>query len=1010
MKILLYRGLDTASIPGYEKLAEFLVVDDFKSAQVKKIGHNLYSARLDRSDRMLFSLYRYENQSYLLMLEYIHQHAYEKSRFLARGVEIDEERISSLETAGADDLPELTYLNPEQPRFHLLNKVLSFDGEQEHIYHQRLPLIIIGSAGSGKTALTLEKLKDLEGEILYVTRSSFLVRNARELYFANGYRNERQEVDFLSFREYLESIHVPDGREITPRVFTGWASRQSLPRELRDSHRLFEEFQGAITGTEFEHAFLSREAYLSLGVRQSIYPPELRATVYDLFEKYLRFLTEEKWFDPNIVSHAWLKLSSPRYDFVVVDEVQDLTNIQLMLILRSLKELHQFLLCGDSNQIVHPNFFSWAKVKTLFWKERSDGAPAELIRILNNNFRNSPQVTEIANRLLRIKHARFGSVDRESNYLVRSRGPGEGRVGLLRNSDQVKRDLDRRTAASTRFAILVLHPDQKAQVREHFRTPLVFSVHEAKGLEYENVLLYGFVSGEEQRYREIAGELSEEDLHGELRYARARDKRDKSLEIYKFYINALYVAVTRAVRNLYLIEPKPAQHLFGLLGLVDVHDAVDDIEEQRSSLDEWRHEAHRLELQGKEEQAAEIREQILKQRQVPWTVLHGEALARLEEKALQGRERKAGIALLEYALVYHDQRLLNALVQAGLKAANQPDKARTVVEKKYYMVYGLKNPAGVFREVEKYGVDFRNLFGQTPLMVASRMGNADLTEALLERDADRGLVDANGLNAFQIALERSCADERYARTRLPAIFERLAPASLDVQVDGRLIKLDQRMMEYLLLCIAMVLFYQRLGESWASQRRYHTVGDFVEVLEQFPETIVPARRKKRAYLSSILSKNECSREDRYNRKLFVRMQRGQYLINPGLALRVEEEWCSIYQLLHSGRLAGVLQDPIRGNSYVWDSNPARQTAIESLRRKLERMRVEARRPESPADVIAKAKQPTSPPVDKPVSRPESTNQAHRQAQPATTANVRRSGSNRRQHTNEKKQSEFDFGD
>ena len=35
---------------------------------------------------------------------------------------------------------------------------------------------------------------------------------------------------------------------------------------------------------------------------------------------------------------------------------------------------------------------------------------------------------------------------------------------------------------------------------------------------------------------------------------RARDKTDKSLEVYKFYVNALYVALTRAVRNVYLIE------------------------------------------------------------------------------------------------------------------------------------------------------------------------------------------------------------------------------------------------------------------------------------------------------------------------------------------------------------------------------------------------------------------------------------------------------------------------
>ncbi len=915
MKILTYRGLDTTAIPGYAKLAAYLEADDFRSAEVKKLGANLYRARLDRSNRLLFSIYRYRDERFALLLEYIPQHAYEKSRFLARGATVDEAQIPAVDAAtAAAQAPALPYLNPRLPRFHLLDKVLSFDEDQEAIYGQRPPLIVIGSAGSGKTALTLEKMKDAVGDILYVTRSPFLAQNAHDLYYANGYSNDAQNLEFLSFREYLESIHIPTGREITPQAFAAWAARQQLPKALRDTHRLFEEFQGAITGSAAGDAWLNRDAYLALGVKQSIYPAEDRSAVYELFEKYLRALDAQGWFDPNLVSHAWLARVAPRYDFVVVDEVQDLTPVQLLLILRALRDPRGFLLCGDANQIVHPNFFSWAKVKTLFWREHSDQAPADLLRILNANFRNSPQVTAIANRLLHIKHARFGSVDRESSYLVRSCGPSEGRVGLLQDSDRIKHELDQRTAASARFAILVLHPEHKAEVRQHFRTPLVFSIHEAKGLEYENVLLYGFVSAEEQRFRAIAGDLRDEDLQGELRYARGRDKTDKSLEIFKFYINALYVAVTRAVKNLYLIEPRPSQPLLALLGLTEAHAAVDDVPLQQSSLDEWRHEAHRLQLQGKEEQAAAIRTQILQQREVPWTVLRNDALRTLEAQALERRDKKAGIALMEYALVYRDQQRLNALAQAGVQAARQPHKAMPVLEKKHFLLYGLKNPVGVLREVDRYGVDFRNVFGQTPLMIASRMGNAELSQALLDRDADTGLVDGNGLNAFQIALERACADERFARARLPSLFQRLAPPSLDVQIDGRLVKLELRLMEYLMLCVAMILFYQRLGENWASRRQLLSAGDFAAVLEHFPESIVPARRKSRTYISSILAKNEVSRDGPYNRKLFLRLRQGQYLINPQLALRVEGEWRRIYDLLVADRLAGVLQDPLRWGS------------------------------------------------------------------------------------------------
>ena len=110
--------------------------------------------------------------------------------------------------------------------------------------------------------------------------------------------------------------------------------------------------------------------------------------------------------------------------------------------------------------------------------------------------------------------------------------------------------------------------------------------------------------------------------------------------------------------------------------------------------------------------------------------------------------------------------------------------------------------------------------------------------------------------------------------------------------------------------------------------------DFAAVLEHFPESVVPARRKKHTYVSSILSKNEVSREGPYNRKLFLRMRRGQYLINPRLALRVEGEWRRIYDLLSLERLAGELQDPVVWAGQVFDMTERRQMAIDGLRTQL----------------------------------------------------------------------------
>ncbi len=912
MQILLYNELDSHKIPSFSKLKKFLEADDFRSAEVKKVGENLYRAKLDSSNRLLFAIYRYQDQAYALILECIEHHAYEKSRFLSRGVTIDEAKIP-LVTA-LQEVPEesLVFLNPQAKRFNLLDKVISFDSSQQSVYALQPPLIVIGSAGSGKTALTLEKMKEAVGDVLYVTQSSYLVKNSRDLYYAHNYENEDQQVDFLSFQEFLESIHVPAGKEITFADFNRWFSRRRQASGVSDTYKLFEEFKGVLTGSITDTAWMDRETYLSLGIKQSIFTPQEREQVYAIFEKYLAFLRDEQLYDANIISFEYLARLEPRYDFVVIDEVQDITNIQLSLILKALRNPNDFVICGDSNQIVHPNFFSWSKVKSFFHRHadqenETTAPPGELIRILNTNYRNSPQVTEIANRLLKVKNARFGSIDKESNYLVESNGHNQGQVYLLRDSENLKRELDRKTCHSTRFAIVVMQPERKAEAKRFFQTPLVFSVQEAKGLEYENVILLNFISAEEQRFQEITKGVDHAMVEADLTYGRVKDKSDKSLEVYKFHVNSLYVAMTRAVKNLYIVESAPKQRLLDLLGLRNAQDTL-ELAEQDSSFQEWQHEAHKLELQGKTEQADQIRSQILKQKKVEWDVLAGDTVTVLRDKAIVEGNKKAKLALYEYALVYRDQVLMNDLLEVGFAPAKNLKKGLDTLNQKYYMPYGAKNPTAVLRQVDRYGADFRNQFNQTPLMIAARLGNAELTQHLTDLGADTELLNNSGLNGFQIALEQACHDNKFATKKLGRIYNALEPASMSIQAEDKLLKLDNRLMEFLMLNLMISMFYETLSTNYITTRGAFSTKDFVDALQAFPDSVIPARRKKRAYISSILSKNEIHRDGPYNRKLFFRIKHGQYIINPHLSVRVAGEWTAIYDVLQLDLLAYKRRD------------------------------------------------------------------------------------------------------
>ncbi len=904
MRVLIYNQLSTNS--KIQKIIRMLEADDFRSAEVKKIGANLYRAKVDHSGRLLFSLYHYNNATYCLLLEYLPNHEYEKSRFLAHGAQIDEAQIPDVTTIPAPE-DTLHYVNSNNNRFNLLNKIISFDDEQNNIYQLQPPLIIIGSAGSGKTALSLEKMKEAKGDVLYVSRSSYLVQNSRDLYYAHDYQNEDQEIDFLSFHEFLEHIRVPPGKELTSKIFEGWFARYARQLGLKDAHKVFEEFRGVITGSltkntidgmnasPWGEAYFSRTTYLSLGVKQSIFPEEERAKVYDLFEKYLQFLKENNYYDPNLISHAYLDFVSPSYDYVVIDEVQDLTTVQLFLILQTLRCPTNFLFCGDSNQIVHPNFFSWAKVKTLFHEHGQWQQNSELLRVLSSNYRNSPEVINIANKVLKIKQARFGSIDKESNFLVDSVGAHPGTIKNFAETAQTLQELNQKTAKSTRFAVLVMHPEQKIKAKEIFNTPLVFSVQEAKGLEYDNIILYNFVSDESKMFMDIIQGVEHIDFNAPLEYARNKDKTDKSAEVYKFFINALYVAITRAVKNLYLIEQKPRHPMLALLAINETTE-LKDLAQENSSHEEWQLEARKLELQGKTEQADEIRQRLLQQKQVPWTVYDKTTFQDLYQRSLATQDKKLKLLVTEHSVMYRNQHILDELSKFDFKPARNPENCYRQAIDNHLRHYTLRNPDAVIKETEKYGLDHRTLFNFTPLMTATLLGNSDLVKKLCEYGADKSLVQNTDLTAFQIALSKASEDKNYAQKILPQIFHLLQPSSISLQVDGQLVKIDNRIMEFMMFYAATLLFYRVLGEKLVMSDGLGSQ-DFVEFFSRIPDSILPERRKKRSYISSMLSKNERNKQDRYNRKLFLRLRVGHYVINPEIQIKQGENWIPIYQLL-----------------------------------------------------------------------------------------------------------------
>ncbi|MEO7399695.1 MAG: AAA family ATPase [Polaromonas sp.] len=926
MRLLSHHQLDTHRVRAqFAKLLQAVARDDFKSPRLKKLSPTPYwRFKLDHTNRLLVQFARHGDETVCLALEVIHNHDYAGSRFL-RGASLHWDQLD-LDDAPApqpDEVsaqaPTLRYVHPERGEIHVLDKVLSFDDAQQAVYDAPAPLILVGSAGSGKTALTLEKLRLARGRVLYVTQSAFLAQSAQAMYFAHGFEAEGQEPEFLSYREFIETLQVPAGRELDFAAFTGWFERfRSAAKQATgglDAHALFEEFRGVISSRA--DGVLTQAAYLALGVRQSLLAGPQRAAVFELFEKYRAWLAASGHFDLNLVAHDWQALARPTYDFMVVDEVQDLTSVQLALLLRTLAKPGQFLLCGDSNQIVHPNFFSWAAVKTLFWQDETL-ARSQTISVLRANFRNGQAVTQLANRLLKIKHARFGSIDRETNFLVQATAQAAGSVQLLLDKDSTRRELNTKTRGSTQFAVLVLRDEDKAAVRAQFQTPLVFSVHEAKGLEYANVILVDMVSSQRQAFAEIASGVQPQDLAGDtLDYSRARDKTDRSLELFKFYVNALYVALTRAVDQLLLVESDTAHPLLQLLDLRTA-EALSLAQQQSSSQQEWAQEARRLELQGKQEQADAIRQNVLKTQKPGWPVWDEVALRELLPKALLPGQisNKPRQALLDYALWHGQSGWIHDMAKASrfepalriaqaMDAASHPyrhdkfdaqEAPKFVVKRLDAVTERQRQPyAGrafkeVLRQCDQFGVDHRSYFNATPLMLAAQCGNVALVEALLGRGADPLLRDHYGHCAWDYALERFLDDAAHTEHHLDALYPLLSPPVLDVQTAGRLVRLERHQGEYWLLGV-MLASYKRLYSQLVPNPQIHRnlkgfcADHLMRHAERLPDSVLRPERRRRTYFNGVLARAEVHSSYQPSRQLWLRTRNGYYVLNPEMQLR-----------------------------------------------------------------------------------------------------------------------------
>lgn len=373
--------------------------------------------------------------------------------------------------------------------------------EQYEMLRLPLPLMLGGSAGSGKTTVGLYLLRLFaqqhpDTRIAYVAFNDFLVKRAENLY-AQLPGARRNRVDFVTYDDLLRDTLPKEKREacVPEKMLHHHGARFDI--QFLDSEVL-DEIRAVIRGgfkpnhelrsPEDVPTELSRAEYLELPHDWAI--EQGRNTLYTQYESYKKYLRGRGLVDDQELAtlalrHILASKRPKRYALLVLDEVQDLTPKQIRTVLK-LAETH--LLCGDPTQTLYATRFAWRTIKEHFYTSQQGVDVNERMRYLSRSFRGTVQITQRARRLS--KYMKEVGVPDVSEFT--EAGMQDGPEPAIWSISFAQSNLMQR---NPNVVVLVPTERERESLRKLLEHDFVYTIFEAKGLEWPFVVLWSEGAG-----------------------------------------------------------------------------------------------------------------------------------------------------------------------------------------------------------------------------------------------------------------------------------------------------------------------------------------------------------------------------------------------------------------------------------------------------------------------------------------------------------------------------------
>ena len=301
----------------------------------------------------------------------------------------------------------------------LLGFLLQLDQEQLKLtrWAMRGPTMVRGGAGTGKSTVALYRVKELlerkgatgAEKVLFTTYTKALLTVTKQLLEQLLTKEQLSRVKVASCDSM--AWQIVNSRRKMGELEKGWESEKRLA-SLKDSYRdpaaspfeaklqqralerlstvyIQEEFDWIIEG----RAITTLEEYLSTS-RQGRGVPfqqRTRKVVWGLYQQYLAGSAKERF--QAIRQEALALVSSDesieRFDYVLVDEAQDLSPVALALMAELCQTPEGLFFAADNKQSLYSRNYSWSSAHPrLQFKGRS--------RTLRKNYRSTREIDHAA--------------------------------------------------------------------------------------------------------------------------------------------------------------------------------------------------------------------------------------------------------------------------------------------------------------------------------------------------------------------------------------------------------------------------------------------------------------------------------------------------------------------------------------------------------------------------------------------------------------------------------------